>query len=114
VGDASDKPTRLLADFSIFEARRDYEMVSLDVVAEHGAGSANGRVIEAAGYVMAEITNEEDAGQEDEDDEEEEQSVYLRLGPILGVQVLYEPEREWVINHAPGWFNAEGVQGLYA
>jgi hypothetical protein len=67
-------------------------MVSLDVVAKR-TGSAHERSIEAAGYAMAEIANEEDAGQEDEDEEDEE-SVYLRLGPILGVQMVYEPERE--------------------
>jgi DNA (cytosine-5)-methyltransferase 1 len=92
VGDTSDKPTRVLTDFSIFEPRRDHEMVSLGLVVQRNGDN----VIEAAGYVTAEINNEEDAGQEDEDEEEAEESVYLRLGPILRVHVAYEPEHESV------------------
>ncbi|KAI0066707.1 S-adenosyl-L-methionine-dependent methyltransferase [Artomyces pyxidatus] len=57
-----DKPIRVLSDFTIFDAKDDCLMVSLDNYEEN-------REICGAGIVTPYFINEEDEGQEDDDDE---------------------------------------------
>jgi len=91
LGDDEDKPVRLLGDFCVFDPMRKCELVSLDAL-EDGNGNERLR-LEAAGYVMAAVANEEDAGQEDEG-EDEDALAYVRLGPILRIRVDYAQQNE--------------------
>jgi hypothetical protein len=88
-----DKPTRMLTEFSVFDVSHDYAMVTLDEIEQAGME----RRIEAAGYAMAVISNEEDAGQEDEGDEE---VLYMRLGKIKKYKIDYGQLDESVIDFA--------------
>jgi hypothetical protein len=99
--DREHKPTRMMTEFSVFDVNDNYAMATLDEIEQAGAG----RRIEAAGYVMAAISNEEDAGQEDEGDEE---LMYMRLGKIKRYKIDYGQLDELVIDLffiSPGTLN---------
>ncbi|KAH8099860.1 S-adenosyl-L-methionine-dependent methyltransferase [Cristinia sonorae] len=87
-GQGPKKPLRYLSDFAFFDARKELEMVSLDVL----DGADGTERYEAAGYVAPVFLNEEDAGQEDE--EEEGAMQRLRTSRAVLYSLNYASEDE--------------------
>ncbi|KAI0652489.1 S-adenosyl-L-methionine-dependent methyltransferase [Trametes meyenii] len=90
---ADSKPIRALAEFSIFDATHQFELVSLDIFDKEGPAQQN--QYEAAGWVSPVFVNEEDAGQEDglvdnnNDQQQHNGQMRLRTSTILRWTIDY-------------------------
>lgn len=85
------KPMRSLTEFTIFDPNRGLELISLNMLEDHG----DRWHFEAAGYVAPVIVNEEDAGQEDDiENDVDDSRQRLRTTDVFKYEIDYTQPNE--------------------